>query len=62
MPRVNVQEETRLFGEKLRRDYFATERSKNSEVDYALEKENRDTEAVKAFTQTETFEFIRDMR
>jgi hypothetical protein len=35
---------------------------KNCEVDYALEKENRDTEAVKAFIQTETFEFIRDMR
>jgi hypothetical protein len=28
MPRVDVQEETRLFGEKLRRGYFATERSK----------------------------------
>lgn len=62
MPRVNVQEETRLFGEKLRKGYFATERSKNNEVDYAKEKEQRDTKAVKDFTQTEYFEYIRDMR
>lgn len=62
MPRVNVQEETRIFGEKLRGGYFAQERSQNTEVDYAQEKEQRDTEAVKAFTQTESFEYIKDMR
>lgn len=62
MPRVNVQEETRLFGEKLRKGYFSTERSKNSEVNYAQEKEERDTEAVKRFLETPSFEYIKDMR
>lgn len=62
MPRVDVQKEKELFAEKLRTGYFSTERSKNSEVDYPLEKEKRDTEAVKAFTQTETFQFIKNMR
>lgn len=62
MPRVNVQEETRLFGEKLRNGYFSTERSKNNEVDYAEEKEQRDTLAVKEFTNTAYFSHIRDMR
>ncbi|MBO5336766.1 MAG: hypothetical protein J6A94_06495 [Lachnospiraceae bacterium] len=62
MPRVNVQEETKIFGEKLRSGYFAQERSKNTEVNYAQEKELRDTEAVKAYTQTELFEYIKEMR
>lgn len=62
MPHVDILEETKMFGEKLRTGYFATERSKNTEVDYALEKEQRDTEAVKAFTQTEAFEYIKNMR
>lgn len=62
MPRVNVQEETIKFGEKLKTGYFSVERSKNNEVDYAGEKENRDTNAVKAFTQTASFYYIKDMR
>lgn len=62
MPRVDVQEETRLFGEKLRNGYFSTERSKNSEVNYAKEKEERDTAAVKRFLKTPSFEYIKDMR
>lgn len=61
MPRVNVQEETKLFGEKLRSGYFSTDRSKNNEVDYAEQKEQRDTLAVKEFTKTESFNYIKDM-
>lgn len=62
MPRVNVQEETRLFREKLGTEYFGTERSTNTEANYVNEKEPRDTEAVKAFTKTVNFEYIKDMR
>ena len=53
MPKLNVQEEMEKFGERLRNGYYATERSKNTEVNYAEKKEGRDTEAVKAFTKTE---------
>lgn len=62
MPRVNVLEETRLFQERLETEYFATERSTNNEVVYAKEKEPRDTKAVKMFTETQSFEYIKDMR
>ncbi len=62
MSRLNVQEERKKFGERLRNGYYATERSKNKEVNYAKEKEGRDTEAVKAFTKTKAFEYIKNMR
>lgn len=62
MPHVDVQKETQLFQERLETGYFPTERSMNSEVDYAKEKEPRDTEAVKTFTNTKSFEYIKDMR
>lgn len=62
MPRLNVQDERRKFGERLRNGCYVTDRSKNKEVDYAKEKEGRDTEAVKAFTKTEAFEYIKNMR
>ena len=35
MPKLNVQEEMEKFGERLRNGYYATERSKNTEVNYA---------------------------
>lgn len=61
MPRVNVQEETKRFSERLEGNFFATERSRNTEVNYAEKKEPRDTQAVKQFLETETFEYIKNM-
>lgn len=62
MPRVNVESETKLFEERLKTSYFSTDRSKNNEVNYAEEKEQRDTLSVIEFTQTESFNHIIDMR
>ena len=49
MPLIDVKQEGRLFGEKLRAGHYETERSKNSEVNYAEKKESRDMCAVKEF-------------
>lgn len=62
MPRVDVREETKLFGERLQSNYYSKERSTNTEVDYAKVKEPRDTQAVKDFIETETFNYIMNMR
>lgn len=61
MPRVNVQEETKRFGERLEGNFFAQERSRNTEDNYAEKKEPRDTQAVKQFLETETLKYIMDM-
>ena len=61
MPKLDIQEETRLFEKKINEGYFEKERSKNCEVNYEEEKRDRDTAAVKEFLDTSLFNHIRDM-
>lgn len=59
---LNIEEETRLFEEKLNNNYFYKDRSKNTEEDYAVDKESRDNHAVKDFLDSEYFGYIKNMR
>lgn len=61
MPRLDVQEETHLFMQKIYNGYFEKERSKNSEVNYEKKKRDRDSEAVKEFLESPLFNHIIDM-
>lgn len=58
MPLLDVKKETEIFKDKLNSGYYPLERSKNTEVDYAKEKEARDTKAVDDFVKSELFEEI----
>ena len=62
MPLLDVNKEADLFEQRVRSGFYGTERSQNSEVNYAKEKENRDSKAVKEFTKTRTFAYIKNMR
>lgn len=53
---TNAAEE---FLTKLASGYYRYDRSVNSEVNYRDEKEDRDTEAVKAFTQSILFSSLK---
>ena len=61
MPRVNVQEETRLFAKKISEGHFQKERSTNCEENYEEKKRDRDTKAVEEFLETSLFEHIMNM-
>ncbi len=61
MSKLDVQEETRLFMQKINAGYFEKERSTNCEVIYEEKKRDRDTAAVKEFLETPLFKHIIDM-
>jgi len=60
MSKTDADQAALRFTERLRSDYYATERSKNRADDYS-EKESRDTEAVKDFIETTYFRHIEKM-
>ena len=55
MNRINEEESANAFIEKLSNGYYKYDRSQNTEVDYAKEKEERDTNAVKQFLNSKLF-------
>lgn len=58
MKRINEQESAKQFVERLRSGYFPVERSQNTELSYKDAKEARDTEFVRAFTQSALFDSL----
>lgn len=55
MTRINERAAAEAFINRLRKGEFPIDRSKNEEVNYCMEKEARDTEAVKKFLDSELF-------
>lgn len=60
--RINEAEAAAAFIEKLAKGYYPFERSVNTEVVYHKEKEQRDTDAVKAFITSELFQHLIALR
>lgn len=62
MALLNVEEETRLFSERIENDFYKVERAKNNGDDYVKTgKHKRDTEAVAQFVDSDAFDIIRNM-
>jgi hypothetical protein len=59
---INIEEATQNFLKKLQSGSYTSSRAKNSANDYSKEKEDRDTEAVHRFLETDLFEHIIDMK
>lgn len=55
MRQNDVEAATARFEKKIKEGFFARDRSQNTEVDYKLEKQDRDTQAVKDFVRTDMF-------
>jgi hypothetical protein len=58
---INVEEETAKFEKKFKEGGFKVSRLANTELDYPREKQERDTQAVNEFAETEIFEHIMTM-
>ncbi len=56
MSLIDSEESAKRFKEKLDNGFYKRDRSQNTEVIYAQEKLDRDTEAVERFTKTELFQ------
>lgn len=61
MERINEAVAARSFIEELKTGKIPLERSTNNGVIYSIEKEDLDTEAVRAFTRSKLFEDIKNM-
>lgn len=62
MALLNVEEEVRLFGERIDNDTYKVDRAKNNGEDYVKTgKHKRDTEAVMEFVKSDAFDVIRNM-
>lgn len=61
MERINEAAAARGFIEELKTGKIPLERSTNNGVIYSIEKEDLDTEAVRAFTRSKLFEDIKNM-
>lgn len=61
MERINEAAAARSFIEELKTGKIPLERSTNNGVIYSIEKEDLDTEAVRAFTRSKLFEDIKNM-
>ncbi len=61
MPRINEAEAANNFVERIKKGFYNYERSTNTEVVYQIEKEQRDTNAVKEFVNTEVFAKLKEM-
>lgn len=62
MALLNVDEETRLFEDRINTDFYDVDRAKNNGEDYVGSgKHKRDTEAVKEFVASSAFDIIRKM-
>lgn len=59
MNRINETEAAADFIAKLSAGFYPYDRSINTEVIYHKEKEQRDTDAVKAFVTSELFQYLR---
>lgn len=59
--RINIDEATQRFREKFFGLGFTMDQSQNMAPNYRECKEERDTQAVRDFLKTETFEYIRKM-
>lgn len=55
MALINSEESAKRFEEKLKSGFYKKDRSRNTEVDYTKEKQDRDTKAVEEFTKTNIF-------
>jgi len=62
MPKINVDEAVERFQERMEKNYYPLDRSKNDEEDYASEKEIRDTNAIHDFVGSPLFEYIKKMK
>lgn len=61
MERINEAAAARGFVKELKTGKIPLERSANNGVIYSIEKEDLDTEAVRAFTRSKLFEDIKNM-
>lgn len=61
MKRINERASAAAFIERARGGTYRYERSINNEVVYKDEKEERDTNAVKEFVNTDVFSKLKDM-
>ena len=62
MALLNVEEETRLFKERLDSDFFEVDRAKNNGENYVKSgKHKRDTAAVEEFVESDAFNVIRNL-
>lgn len=59
MKRIDEEKASENFVAKLAAGHFPCDRSVNFEVNYRNEKEQRDTDAVKAFVRSELFRHIK---
>lgn len=60
--RINESEAAEKFVSDATKGYYSHDRSKNTEVNYREEKEQRDTQAVKKAVKSSLFKTVRDMR
>jgi hypothetical protein len=55
---IDIKKETEIFKEELTGGKFKLARSRNSEADYTATKQDRDSQAVRDFLETDTFNHI----
>jgi len=60
--KINIEESTQRFREKFFSLGFNMDQSQNKAPSYKNCKEERDTQAVRDFLKTETFEYIKKMK
>ncbi|MDR2209843.1 MAG: hypothetical protein LBO65_00025 [Spirochaetaceae bacterium] len=58
---IDVEKETQNFQAELMGGKFKLARSQNSETDYTETKQERDSQAVRDFLETDTFNHIMNM-
>ncbi len=62
MALLNIDQEKKLFLERIEDDFYSVERAKNSGEDYVLSgKLARDTKAVEEFASSSDFDIIRNL-
>ena len=59
---INVEDSTQRFREKFFALGFTMDQSQNNAPNYRECKEERDTQAVRAFLKTEMFKYIKNMK
>jgi hypothetical protein len=59
---INIEGDTQNFLNKLQSESYTSSRVINSANDYSKEKEDRDTEAVHRFLDTDLFKHIIDVK
>ena len=55
MALINSEESAKRFQEKLNNGFYKRDRSRNTEIDYTKERQDRDTAAIEEFTKTTAF-------